>query len=898
MEDGEIKKSPAIDEVINVSYKMLIFILLCLTLFLPVATDIESEIAQRIAELKSLVEYNDSHPHFIECVVNRNNCLPEEIPYLKLLEPPEKLLIWSKRNVHMPLSLIKDQFFKEKLIDKKAFLSKVEYFITYIGNQIRSVQFLKLIAIIPLALLCVITACYAKYLIFIILLALLILTSFTDARPIEKMSIYENTAPNLHVNHFDCSKMISNQMYSLNKVAPCEIRPDKISTNQARVNLYQRNYKVKLEATMCKATQQQLRWFCDSFDSSGIDARHNTITTSVKLDAQKCKLAKERKKIKLSSSSKSVEFEFDKSLFSNFNSGDVGTGNNECNSRGWITHYTYETYMQNVSLNVNLRDGTVNYWQNIPLPCPLSAGGCDSTSTDPFAYTWDEPNNCFFTIIRTFDAQMIKANDKYYIEKDPKFTSAQSDFDLQSFMFQVYNKPQSFCSHPRIVYPTPYDSLYISLRDGLDMNTGEPIHKFKPDTGAITLKDKIYSSDNKTVDTTYSQVYENIDFEAHLGTKIDYLHFNNLRQLQTSTLELLRNDCELERSTILNTLMISHENPRLAGYTLTRNRSMFLKTNGNVAWLYNCPEFHSSLQILNKCYNRIPILYEDEIHFVDPISRQTFTEAEEQLCSDKHSNLFQLDVDDDNSWVELTPQITKVRGPALFKPHIVIQQIANVITASIYTSIYTYKEMMSFWNSITFNSNMKGVLKHFTKSLIDSRESFSNISGTNYYNSRTIYLDSFISPDFFNNQFVETFGKIQYIIERCGIFFAAFLFIKLLIDIVLCLIRAMQINKITDASIHFGKALFAATFDLMSAPILTSIYLETNSENDNTDKNRERTMRVPKSEDTTRVTQSPPYENNRMQALTHENKSGYPNLHDENNKDENRNDHNVPTSPV
>ena len=128
MEDGEIKKSPAIDEVINVSYKMLILTLLCLTLFLLVATDIESEIAQRIAELKFLVEYNDSHPHFIECVVNRNNCLPEEIPYLKLLEPPEKLVIWSKRNVHMPLSLIKDQFFKEKLTDKKALLSKVEYF--------------------------------------------------------------------------------------------------------------------------------------------------------------------------------------------------------------------------------------------------------------------------------------------------------------------------------------------------------------------------------------------------------------------------------------------------------------------------------------------------------------------------------------------------------------------------------------------------------------------------------------------------------------------------------------------------------------------------------------------------------------------------------------------------
>ena len=653
---------------------------------------------------------------------------------------------------------------------------------------------------------------------------------------------------------------------------------------------------------MCKATKQQLRWFCDSFDSSGIDARHNTITNSVKLDAQKCKFAKERKKIKLSPSSSSVEFDFDKSLFSNFTSGDIGTGNIECNSRGWITLYTYETYMQNVSLSVNLRDGTVNNWQNIPPPCPLSAGGCDSTSNDPFAYTWDGPNNCLFAMIRTFDAQIIKANDKYYIVKDPKLSSAQSIFDLQSFMFQVYNKPKSLCSHPQIVYPTPYDSLYISLRDGFDMNTGEPIHKFKSDAGAITHKNKYDSSDNKTVDTKHFQIYENIDFEAHLGTKIDYLHINNLQQLQTSTVELLGNECELERSTILKILKISHENPRLAGYTLTRNRSMFIKTNGNVAWLYNCSEFHSSLQILSKFYNRIPILYEDEMHFVDPISRQTVTEAEEQLCYDKHSNLFQLDVDDDYSWVEITPKIKKVRGLALFNTHINIQQIANIIIAGIQASIYTYKEMMAFWNSINFNSNMKGVLKHFTKSLLGSRESFSNFSGTIYYKSRTIYLDSFNSPDFFNNQFVETFGKIQYIIERCGIFFAVFLFIKLIIDIVLCLIRAMQINKFTDASIHFGKALFAATFDLMSVPILTSIYQATNSENNNTGENRERTMQVPESDNATakkRFIQIPTYrENTGLQAIRFENKSACPNLNDENNRDENRNDHSVPTSPV
>ena len=85
--------------------------------------------------------------------------------------------------------------------------------------------------------------------------------------------------------------------------------------------------------------------------------------------------------------------------------------------RGWYTHYTYETYMQNVSLNVNLRDGTVNNWQNISLNCPLSIRDCDSTSTDPFAYTWVEHNICLFTTICTFDAQLIKGNDKNYVNR-------------------------------------------------------------------------------------------------------------------------------------------------------------------------------------------------------------------------------------------------------------------------------------------------------------------------------------------------------------------------------------------------------------------------------------------------------------------------------------------------
>ena len=88
----------------------------------------------------------------------------------------------------------------------------------------------------------------------------------------------------------------------------------------------------------------------------------------------------------------------------------------------------------------------------------------------------------------------------------------------------------------------------------------------------------------------------------------------------------------------------------------------------------------------------------------------------------------------------------------------------------------------------------------------------------------------------------------------------------------------------------------------MSVPILTFIYQATNSENNNIDENREPTMQDPKSDNAItreRVIQIPPYtETTGLQAIRFENKSVYPHLNDENNRDENRNDHNVPTSPV
>ena len=151
---------------------------------------------------------------------------------------------------------------------------------------------------------------------------------------------------------------------------------------------------------------------------------------------------------------------------------------------------------------------------------------------------------------------------------------------------------------------------------------------------------------------------------------------------------------------------------------------------------------------MNQCYNGIPIMYKENIRFVDPFTRQTFQSADLQDCSDNHFNLFQLDADDDKSWIVLTPQITRITGPYLFKPNEIVQQIKHSLASSLGALIYTYAQMQKFWNMISDNSEMKCILQKVSKSFENAQKYLYSDSYSPLGSSQTIYSDYLNSPDF------------------------------------------------------------------------------------------------------------------------------------------------------
>ena len=71
---------------------------------------------------------------------------------------------------------------------------------------------------------------------------------------------------------------------------------------------------------------------------------------------------------------------------------------------------------------------------------------------------------------------------------------------------------------------------------------------------------------------------------------------------------------------------------------------------------------------------------------------------------------------------------------------------------------------------------------------------------------------------------MDTFGPIAYVLEKCGSYFSVFLFLKLIIDLIVKVIRHMEINKLTGASLGFGKTLLSASYNIFMTSVLTSVF--------------------------------------------------------------------------
>ena len=155
------------------------------------------------------------------------------------------------------------------------------------------------------------------------------------------------------------------------------------------------------------------------------------------------------------------------------------------------------------------------------------------------------------------------------------------------------------------------------------------------------------------------------------------------------------------------------------------------------------------------------------------------------------------------------------KTPLMFAP----QDIGHITEFPIYDTrravMYTPKQLKAFWDNIIHNTASTSILKKITRFVLHNRH-------MDYANSdaltarmglnQKIYLDSLFSPGFFVKNFIGTFGFVAFFLEKIRIYFACFFF-KFLLEVIVTIIKALEITKLTNRTMSFWKIILGATYN-------------------------------------------------------------------------------------
>ena len=153
---------------------------------------------------------------------------------------------------------------------------------------------------------------------------------------------FDDISPTLKVVHYDFSKMKESKMYALNQVAQCNIKPENIKVASATVTLYQRSYRTKVKAVMCRVKSQALRWFCGFLSHSSLAYDQMSLKTDVIVTPEECRRANKTGKIAITEYDRTYKLDISNKVLkhqytqSGLNEDDHLEDNTDCSTSGEV----------------------------------------------------------------------------------------------------------------------------------------------------------------------------------------------------------------------------------------------------------------------------------------------------------------------------------------------------------------------------------------------------------------------------------------------------------------------------------------------------------------------------------------------------------------------------------
>ena len=154
--------------------------------------------------------------------------------------------------------------------------------------------------------------------------------------------------------------------------------------NDAKLTMYTKHFRTEINVTVCRIKHQGNKFYCGMHDHNSMDIEQLQITSDIDLTPEQCKQASEGRSLTLFDHEPTFE-KGKKDIHHKWTGNVDGDNRNECEGYEWITKYTFESHVQDITLKVRIKDGK-NFNRNDQLlPCDLDELGCESTSLDAYA---------------------------------------------------------------------------------------------------------------------------------------------------------------------------------------------------------------------------------------------------------------------------------------------------------------------------------------------------------------------------------------------------------------------------------------------------------------------------------------------------------------------------------
>lgn len=204
-----------------------------------------------------------------------------------------------------------------------------------------------------------------------------------------------------------------------------------------------------------------------------------------------------------------------------------------------------------------------------------------------------------------------------------------------------------------------------------------------------------------------------VDLLSYVNSKFLFVELSTSRSLQTIYQHSLYRRCLLERDMLLNRLAVARSAPDVVSFLIKNAPGYLARTIGSVLYVIQCSPTMVTLRRSTRCFQEIPVTFNDTPWFLSPISRILTEHGEEVQCGRLAPPVHMLE----GVWTALTPDPIQVNAPTLLQPFSDQELSFSAIRPLSEGGLYTNSEVRDLQKALTFPSQ-RAVINHIMSARI------------------------------------------------------------------------------------------------------------------------------------------------------------------------------------